>query len=97
MSDDKPKDGLMTLLDSDETKQELADTRAKQDKLAADEAAVEADPKVKVALAIDKIRALLDEAQSYFEFIPDPTLRTVLVDVTSGVNAADDLLAKLGL
>lgn len=65
-------------------------------KLAADEAAVEADPKVKIALAIDKVRALIDEVAPAFSIVPNP-IGAVLSAVKSDVDLADDLLAKVGL
>lgn len=65
-------------------------------KLGADLAAVESDPKVKVALAIDRVRALLDEIAPLIPLLPTPLDEVVRVAKAS-VDEADDLLANIGL
>ena len=65
-------------------------------KLASDEKALEADPKVRVALVIDAVRAKLDEIAPLLAPIPGP-LGDVLRVVKSSVDEADDLLANIGL
>lgn len=65
-------------------------------KLASDERALEANPKVKVALAIDEVRAKMDEIAPLLDAIPGP-LGDVLRVAKASVDEADDLLANIGL
>lgn len=71
-------------------------TKAAVEKLAADEKAIDDDPKVKVALVIDRVRALLDEIEPVLGLVPieiGMPIRTVIITV----DGIDDLLAKVGL
>lgn len=94
MSDDKPKDGLMQLMESDETAKELAEAKAAQDKLEADEKALEADPKVKLSLLLEKVGAVADDLAPLLEVLPEPE-RTIAVDLKDAIEFAVAEIEKL--